>query len=53
MPLGTSFFGNVALVEFMYLAFTRMPGANYHWRLGSLLLGLCDVFRARVNSLVC
>ena len=26
MPLGASFFEDVPLVEFMYLAFTRMPG---------------------------
>ena len=26
MPLGASFFEDVPLVEFMYLAFTQMPG---------------------------
>ena len=26
MPLGASFFEDVALVEFVYLVFTRMPG---------------------------
>ena len=36
----------------MYLVFTRMPGESYRRRLGSLLLCLCDVFRALINSLV-
>ena len=40
-------------VEFMYLVFTRMPGESYRRRLGSLLLDLCYVFRALINSLVC
>ena len=35
---------DVPLVEFMYLAYTRMPGESYRRRLGSLLLYLCDVF---------
>ena len=43
----------VPLVEFMYLVFTRMPGESYRRRLWSLLLCLCDVFRALINSLVC
>ena len=30
-----------------------MPGESYHWRLGSLLLYLCHVFRALINSIVC
>ena len=34
------------LVELMYLVFTRMPGKTYRRRLRSLLLCLCDVFRA-------
>ena len=38
---------------FMYLVFTRMPGESYRRRLRSLLLCLCDVFRALINSLVC
>ena len=33
--------------------FTRMPGERDRGRLGSLLLCLCDVFRALVNCLVC
>ena len=37
----------------MYLVFTRMPGESYRRRLGSLLLYLCDVFRALINSLAC
>ena len=44
---------DVPLVEFMYLVFTRMSGESYRRRLWSLLLRLCDVFRARINSLVC
>ena len=39
------------LVEFMYLVFTRMPGESYRSLLRSLLLCLCDVFRALINSL--
>ena len=31
----------------------RMPGESYRRRLGSLLLYLCYVFRALINSLVC
>ena len=42
----------VPLVEFMYLVFTRMPGESYRWRLRSLLLYLCYVFRTLINSLV-
>ena len=45
--------GDVPLVEFMYLVFTRMPGESYHKQLRSLLLYLCYVFRALINSLVC
>ena len=41
------------MLEFMYLVFTRMPGESYRWRHRSLLLWLCDVFRALINSLVC
>ena len=41
------------LMEFMYFVFTRMPGESYRRRLGSLLLYLCDVLRAVINSLVC
>ena len=37
----------------MYLVFTRMPGEGYRRRLKSLLLYLCYVFRALINSLVC
>ena len=44
---------DVSLVEFMYLVFTRIPGKSYRSRFRSLLLHLCDVFRALVNSLVC
>ena len=52
MPVGAPFFEDVTLVEFMYLVFTRIPVESYRRRLGSLL-GLCDVFRALINSLVC
>ena len=44
---------DVPLVEFMYLAFTRMPGDSYRRRFRSLLFYLCDVFGALINSLVC
>ena len=44
---------DVPLVEFMHLVFTRMPGESNGRRLGSLLLYLCYVFRALINSLVC
>ena len=44
---------DVALVEFTDLALTRMPGERYRRRLRSLLLYLCNVFRALINSLVC
>ena len=37
------------MVEFMYLAFTCMPGESYCRRLGSLLLCLFDAFRALIN----
>ena len=40
-------------MEFMYFVFTRMPGESYRRWLRSLLLCLCDVFRALMNSLVC
>ena len=43
----------VLLVEFMYLVFTRKPGDSYRNRLRSLLLHLCYLFRALVNSLLC
>ena len=46
-------FEDIALVEFMYLVFTRMPGESYHKRLRSLLLYLCYVYRALIDSLVC
>ena len=48
-----TFFEDVPLVEFMYLVFTRMPGENYRRQFRSLLLCLCCVFRALINSLVC
>ena len=44
---------DVPLVEFMCLVFTRMPGESYRRRLGSLLLYLCYVFWALINSHVC
>ena len=53
MPPGASFFEAVPLVEFMYFIFTRMPGESYRRRLRSLLLYLCYVFRALINSRVC
>ena len=44
---------SLLLIEFMYLVFTRMPGESYRRRLMSLLLYLCCVFRALINSPVC
>ena len=44
---------DVPLVEFMYLVFIRMPGESYHWHFWSLLLYLCTIVRALINSLVC
>ena len=44
---------DVPVLEFMYLVFTRKPGESYRRRLRSLLLYLCYVFRALINSLVC
>ena len=41
----------VPLAEFMYLVFTGTPGESYRRRLVSLLLRLCDMFRALINSL--
>ena len=43
---------SVPLVEFMYLVFTRMPDESYRRQLRSLLLYLCYVIRALINSLV-
>ena len=43
---------NLPLVEFMYLAFTRMPGESYHRQPRSLLC-FCDSFRALINSFAC
>ena len=37
------------LVGFMHLVFTRMPVESYRGQLRSLLLCLCDVFRALIN----
>ena len=37
---------------FMYLVFTRIPGKSYRRQLWSLLLCLCDVSRALINSLI-
>ena len=45
------FFEDVPLVEFMYLVHT--PGESYRGLLRSLLLCLCCVLRALINSLVC
>ena len=45
-------YGDVPLMEFMYLVFTHMPGESYRRRLRSLLLYSCYVFRALINSLV-
>ena len=47
------YFEDVLLVEFMYLVFKRMSDESYSRRPRSLLLYLCYVFRALINSLVC
>ena len=44
---------DVPQMEFMYLAFARMPGESQCRRLWSLLLCLCDIFQMLINSLVC
>ena len=44
---------DVTVVEFIYLVFTRMPGESYRRRHRFLLLYLCYVYRALINSLVC
>ena len=44
---------NVPRVEFMYRAYTWTPGESYRRRLRSLLLCMCGVFRALINSLEC
>ena len=41
------------LVEFIHLVFTSMLGESYRRRLRSLLVSVCDVFRALTNSLDC
>ena len=46
-------FEDVLLVVFTYLVFTHMAGESYRRRLRSLLLYLCYVLRALINSLVC
>ena len=46
------FMEDVALVELMYLVFTRMPGESDHKYLGSLLLCLCDILLLSTNFLV-
>ena len=42
---------DIPLVEFMSLAFTRMPGESYCRRLRSVLLRLCDVVQALTTPL--
>ena len=53
MPLGHSslrmYLWWSSCILFMY----RVPGESYRRKLRSLLLCLCDVFRALINSLVC
>ena len=40
------------LLEFMYLAFTCIPGESYYRQLRSSLC-LCNIFQALINSLLC
>ena len=44
---------DIPLVEFMFLAFTCMPGESYCRWLWPLLLYLYDIFQALIKSLVC
>ena len=44
--------GDVPLVEFMYLVFTRMAGESYRWRHG-LLLCVCLWRLSSSNELPC
>ena len=44
---------DVPRVEFTYFVFTSMPGESYCRRLTSLLLYLCYIVQALINSLVC
>ena len=53
VPLVEFIAEDVPLVEFMYLVFICMPDESCRRRLRSVLLYLCDVFRALINSLVC
>ena len=50
---GHPFLEDVPLMELIYLVFTRMPRESNSRRLRSLLLYLCDVFRALIHPLVC
>ena len=54
-PRGTTGFAVHLTVEFMYtLYLLQVSGESYHRPLRSLLLlCLCDVFRALINSPVC
>ena len=46
--------GDVPLLEFKHLAFTRMPGESYRRKVRSLLLlGLCDVRVSSANYFPC
>ena len=45
-------FEHASSVEFMYLAFTCMPGESYPRWLRSWLLCLCDVFQALIDFFV-
>ena len=44
--------GYTSLVELMYFVFTCMPGKSNWRQLRFLLLCLCDIFQALINSLV-
>ena len=54
--LGTYVFQDVPVVKFMYLAFTHMPRESYRKKKTQevfVVVRMCDVFRALINSLVC
>ena len=48
-----SFSSDTMAVKGLIWIYTRVPGESYRRRFGSLLLYLCYVFRALINSLAC
>ena len=50
-PACVQLIDDVPSVDFTYLVLTSIPGESYRRGLGFLLLGSCDVFGERINSL--